>query len=100
MPIENRKMRVEPIEIYSDETNAAIMRHPGRHFPGFLFQGDTLYSLCLQADEVCASIGRGAAGFDQANSLRNKLWSALNHYKSVLDEHGIRLPFSERPINQ
>ena len=92
-------MHVEPVEIYSDKTNAAIMRHPGRHFPGFLFQGDTLYSLCLRADEVCASIGRGAAGFGQANELRNRLWLALNHYKATLDEHRIRLPFSEKPFN-
>ena len=92
-------MRVEPVEIYSDETNAAVMRHPGRKFPGFLFQGDVLFSLCMQADEVCTSIGRGATGFAQANELRNRLWSALNHYKATLDEHNIRLPFSERPIS-
>lgn len=36
-------MRVEPVEIYSDATNAAVMRHPGRHVPGFLIQGDSLY---------------------------------------------------------
>jgi hypothetical protein len=91
-------MRVEPIEIYSDETNAVIMRHPGRKFPGFLFQGDTLYSLCAKADVACAVIGRGAEGFDQANELRNSLWSALNHYKATLVAHNIRMPFSERPI--
>ncbi|WP_425506589.1 DUF6959 family protein [Sphingomonas kyeonggiensis] len=38
-------MRTELIEIYSDATNAAVMRHPGRQFPGMLIQGDTLYSL-------------------------------------------------------
>jgi hypothetical protein len=92
-------MRVEPVEIFSDATNAAVMRHPGRGFPGFLLQGDTLYSLCLRADDVCTAIGRGAAGYDEANELRNRLWSALNHYKSVLDEHKLPLPFSERPIS-
>ena len=45
------KMRVESIEIYSNETNASFIQHPGRKFPGFLFQGDTLYSLCVKADE-------------------------------------------------
>jgi len=88
-------MHVEPVENYSDASNAAIMRHPGRRFPGFLFQGDSLYSLCSLADEVCASIGRAAPGFDEANELRNRLRSALNHYKSTLDKHGIPLPFSE-----
>ena len=90
-------MRVESVEIYSDDTNAVIIRHPGRKFPGFLFQGDTLYLLCLQADEICTLIGPGATGFDEANELRNKLWSALNHYKSTLDQHSLPLPFDERP---
>jgi hypothetical protein len=90
-------MHVESVEIYSDETNDAIMRHPGRRFPGALIQGDTLYSLCLSADEVCSLIGRGSSGFDQANRVRNALWSTLNHYKAVLDEHKLPLPFSEQP---
>jgi hypothetical protein len=90
-------MRAEPVEIYSDQTNAAIMRHPGRRFPGFLIQGDTLYSLCLRADEMCASIGRGTPAYEDANHLRNWLWSALNHYRATLTEHGVPLPFSEQP---
>jgi hypothetical protein len=62
-------MRIEPVEIYSDETNAAVMRHPERAFPGYLMQGDTLYLLCLDADEVCTLIGPGAVGFNEANEL-------------------------------
>ena len=48
-------MRVESVEIYSDESNRAILRHPGRKFPGLLIQGDSLYSLCKKADAACAS---------------------------------------------
>jgi hypothetical protein len=29
-------MRSEMVEIFSDQTNAAVMRHPGRAFPGVL----------------------------------------------------------------
>ncbi|WP_095200953.1 DUF6959 family protein [Mesorhizobium carmichaelinearum] len=87
-------MRSEPVEIYSDQTNAAIMRHPGRRFPGLLIQGDTLYILCRKADDICAAIGRGQPGFDEANELRNSFWAYLNHYKIVLTEHDLPLPFS------
>lgn len=45
-------MRSEDVEIFSDMTNAAVMRHPGRKFPGVLIQGDTLYTLCREADEA------------------------------------------------
>jgi hypothetical protein len=90
-------MRRETVEILSDQTNAAVMRHPGRQFPGVLIQGDTLYSLCCGADSTCSEIGRGAPGFDAANKVRNALWSLLNHYKAVLGEHDLPLPFSEEP---
>lgn len=91
-------MRIENVEIYSDRTNAIVLRHPGRVFPGALIQGDTLYGLCQRADLACQEIGRGAPGYDSANDLRNALWGLLNHYKAALAEHGIPLPFSEQPL--
>jgi hypothetical protein len=57
-------------------------------------QGDTLYALCKSADEMCQAMGRGSAGFDEANEIRNRLWELLNHYKATLDSHGLPLPFS------
>jgi hypothetical protein len=87
-------MHIEPVEIYSDTTNAAVMRHPGRRFPGSLIQGDTLYALCCLADEACAGMNKSDAGYCHLNKLRNTLWDRLNHYKAVLDEHEIPLPFS------
>jgi len=90
-------MHIRDVEIYSDQTNAAVMRHPDRHFPGVLVQGDSLYSLCVRADNSC-SVARDKLGSDsygELNELRNALWGYLNHYKSVLGEHQIPLPFSE-----
>jgi len=87
-------MRIDSVEIYSDATNAAVMRHPERHFPGLLLQGDTLHSLCISADAMCNAMERGSAGFPEANEIRNRLWGYLNHYKNTLDTHGLPLPFS------
>ncbi len=86
----------EKLEIFSDQTNAAIMRYPGRAFPGVLVQGDSLYMLCQRADLACKEVGRGKPGFDELNDLRNALWSDLNHYKTTPLEHGVALPFSEQ----
>ena len=90
-------MKIEQIEVYSDASNAAIMRHPGRRFPGVLVQGDTLHALCRDVDEMCAAARESGdvALCKQANALRNKLLSLLTHYKIVLGEHDIPLPFSE-----
>jgi hypothetical protein len=87
-------MRIDTVEIYSDTANAPVMRHPSRHFPGVLIQGDSLSAICYSADEACRVVGRGQPGFDQLNDLRNMLQGYLAHYITVLDEHSIRLPFS------
>lgn len=92
-------MRVEQVEIYSDKTNAAVMRHPGRRFPGVLIQGDSLSILCRRADTVCEAEKASGTGesYAEANELRNALQALLSHYKAVLGEHGIPLPFSDTP---
>ena len=92
-------MNIASVEIYSDRTNAAVIRHPGRGFPGVLIQGDTLYSLCIAADASCTALRQAATdeAYDELNELRNSLWGLLNHYKAVLAEHGLPLPFSGMP---
>src|SRR5262249_12548796 len=92
-------MRVEQVEIYSDVSNAAVMRHPGRRFPGVLVQGDTLYTLCYRADVACrgAKSRLDSESYEELNELRNHLWSLLSHYKVILGEHEIPLPFVEGP---
>jgi hypothetical protein len=91
-------MHVEAVEIYSDATNAAILRHPGRR-PGLLIQGDTLHTLCVAIDDVHSKT-RSLMDPDtlqEMNDLRESMWNLLSHYKSVLQEHGLPLPFSEIP---
>jgi hypothetical protein len=94
-----RNMRTDNVEIYSDAANAAVMKHPGRHFPGVLVQGDTLHTLCVAADAACeASRGRiGEDAYTELNNLRDHLWELLTHYKQVLSEHRMPLPFNEVP---
>ncbi|KRD74512.1 hypothetical protein [Lysobacter sp. Root983] len=90
-------MRTDTVEIYSDQSNAAVLRHPQRKFPGVLIQGDSLHAICRQADDILADVDslRGTGAYDDLNDLRNRLWDYLIHCKVVLGEHGIPLPFSE-----
>jgi hypothetical protein len=92
-------MHVEKVEIYSDKSNSAVLRHPGRKFPGVLIQGDNLHSLCQMADKACSDGQASLApeSYTDLNQLRNALWGYLTHYKVVLGEHNIQLPFSENP---
>jgi hypothetical protein len=52
-------MKKEEVEIFSDASNMAVMRHPGRNYPGSLIQGDSLYSLLQVAKEVKNEIKNG-----------------------------------------
>ncbi len=88
-------MREEFVEIYSDETNAAVLRHPGRKFLGVLVQGDTLHGFCQTLDFALNEIGRGSKAYDELNELRNSLWSLKNRYEAVLEEHNCPLPFTD-----
>lgn len=90
-------MRTEPVEIYSDASNQAIIRHPGRRFPGILVQGDTLKILHGQ---VAAALeeGSGTLGEDarlELEQVRDFLGGCLDRYRAVLRDHGLDLPFVE-----
>ena len=90
-------MKKEEVEIYSDESNYAVMRHPGRSFPGSLIQGDSLYSLCNLVSEVKELIEnkKYTEAQDELEELSELLLGRLEDYKSVLKEHNIELPFYE-----
>jgi Family of unknown function (DUF6959) len=40
------------IEVFGDETNAAVVRMPGRNFPGYVLQSDSLNNLLYWAKEA------------------------------------------------
>lgn len=88
-------MRTELVEIYSDASNMVIMRHPGRRFPGMLIQGDTLYNLSQAAESLCAGLGKNPQAREHALRLREELQDRLDHYKAVLTQHGMEMPFHE-----
>ncbi len=86
-------MRIEPVEIYSDATNAAIMRHPGRKYPGMLIQGDTLHSLSRMAATALAEAGPKSEQWYELKDLADALQSRVDLYARVLREHGMDVPF-------
>lgn len=91
-------MRKEQVEIYSDATNAPVLRHPNRHFPGCLVQGDTLNGLWQSVRRVQDSahlLDEEAAA--DLEDVAIHLEGLLNHYKTVLEAHAIELPFTDAP---
>jgi hypothetical protein len=86
-------MKKMELDVYSEESNYAIVRAAGRRFPGVLIQGDSLAILCSEAREISAYLQR--AGVDDQDILgvaqehQAKLLDRLLHYQSVLLQQGI-----------
>lgn len=80
-------MRLEEVEIFSDASNSAVTRHPGRRFPGVLVQGDTLHSLLMS---VRAAL-RGDP--EELTEVEGRLSVLVEHYETVLAAHGISRPY-------
>lgn len=90
-------MRTELVEIYSDATNAAVMRHPARRFPGMLIQGDTLHSLGAMAAAALAGAEPESDHWYDLKELVDALQPRIDFYSQVLREHGLELPFFDGP---
>jgi hypothetical protein len=90
-------MRTEQVEIYSDASNQAILRHPARRFPGVLVQGDILK--ILHGEMVAALTEAGDTLTEDARldleHVRDFLGGCLEHYRVVLGEHDMELPFAD-----
>ncbi len=90
-------MESKPVEIYSEVSNFAIVRLPRRQYPGSVVQGDSLAILLDSARTVWEKVmdSHDLDLVDSARELVESLQSRLDHYESVLREHGISLPYSK-----
>ena len=91
-------MRQMQLEVYSDHTNMAVIKMPGRRYPGVLMQGDTLNGLLTKARLVVekAKLSRNAELVDEAEDLAQELENFIDHYELVLKDHGIPIPYPTR----
>ena len=89
------------IEVYSEESNQAVVRMPGRKFPGLVLQGDSLQQLLELVQEAQQHAGQ-LAGNHTPNTedlestlayLRERIEAYLSSYESTLAAHGIPLPY-------
>src|SRR5262245_18204201 len=93
-------MEVQPLEVYVTDSNYAVVRPPGRRFPGAVIQGDSLRHLCGLAVGV-ARWFRDAGPTDDpevlgdVQDLAELLVGRLLHYQRVLAAHGIELPYAQ-----
>ncbi len=99
-------MEIEPLEVYARDCNYAVIKPPGRDYPGCVIQGDSLAILCRMAQNVAKFVANANINdedfLDNVQQLNNSLVDQLLHYQEVLAKHGIDFPhvypFSERDL--
>ncbi len=99
-------MELEQLEVYSREANYAVIKPPGRSYPGRVIQGDSLGILCRMAKHIAESVRHGETTDEEflgnVEQLANSLIGRMLHYQQVLSAHGIDFPhvwpFSESDL--
>lgn len=86
--------RVEA-ELFTDGGNNAVVRLPGRRFPGVLIQGDSLAVLRSDVAEVVAACEQGdvVEACETAGLLLADLDALLTRYSAALNAHEIPRPY-------
>jgi hypothetical protein len=95
-------MEEDRVEVLSRQSNAAVVRMPGRSFPGVVIQGDSLrilHALVKDARALMPSPSAADSEEEDAGGLLEEaeglLQGYLEVYESVLKSRGIPLPYVE-----
>ena len=91
--------RIE-VELFSHPGNNAVVRMPGRLFPGVLIQGDSLSNLRHEVARVVEACTRGEMNEAREGSacVLADLDALLEDYSTALRDHDIPLPFPQPEI--
>ena len=89
-------MHSEQLEVYSTDSNYAIIKPPGRKYPGCVIQGDSLAILCRMSRSIAKFVRdqkiEDEDFLDNVQELNNGLVGRLLHYQTVLARNGIDFP--------
>ena len=91
--------RATELELWSAAVNSAVVRVPGRAFPGVVIQGDSLsilFDLAMLVVEASSKTGNSGLR-DAADELARKLFAHVKTYEAVLEGRGVQLPYARDP---
>ena len=84
-----------------DETGS-IVQSSARHYPGVVFQGDSLLLLLQRIDAALVAVQgqQKEEAIDELEEMKETLAHALRRYVEVLDERGQSLPFTREEFER
>lgn len=93
-------METLPLDVFSSASNMAVVRAPGRKFPGMVVEGDSLWVLWDCARKARERLGQLRISDEEllgeVDSLLEELNERLTFNEEVLKEHGLEFPYSKR----
>lgn len=84
------------VEMLSSAGNYAVVHLPGRRFPGVVFHGDSLATLCELLRSVLDLADSGPVR-DELEPIVGDLDDVLRSYLHVLEQRGLKPPHEYRP---
>ena len=87
-------IKEELVELLTPIGNGAVVRLPGRRYPGVVIQGDSLSILVRHIREIRVRVDKDdEALLDEALLLEEELEEYRRGYEQALALHGIELPY-------
>lgn len=85
------------VDLFSNhQSNYAVVKLPGRRFPGVVFQGDSLNTLCAdveQAYRLACTTSANVELQEQIEGILEHLKEVQADYEEVMQSHGLSLPY-------
>ena len=84
------------VELYTEQSNYAIIKLPKRKFPGVVFQGDSLFTLYSRISDIFKKIlqSKDKEVIDEITEIQNLLNDLVQHYENTLYKNNIELPYN------
>lgn len=89
------KMKKITVEMFTGQGNYAVLRLPERNYPGVIFQGDTVATICSNLENIRQQARKikNQELVEDVEYLVNQFNEILNGYERVLEENNIKLPY-------
>ena len=83
---------METAKLLSPPHNYAVIQLPGRHYPGVVFQGDSLNTLITSFERALAEHDPSEKN-GLLQEVLEQLRAVRSGYEATLQQEGIRLPY-------
>lgn len=87
---------METVQLLSPAKNFAVVKLPGRQFPGVVFQGDSLHAKFKEVQTLKQLLSNGAVDelAEGIGALHEEFQELVSWYEEICALHGIGLPYT------